>query len=81
MEIIVKAIFITFGIFIFISAIIKMIIDIKNIMETDKEIERIKKENDELDRKIEATEKLIEAIKKSQKEMLEKANGNKGTED
>ena len=68
METIVKTICITFGIFIFISAIVEIIIDIRNLMETDKEIKRIKQENDELDRKIEVREKLIEAIKKAQEE-------------
>ena len=78
MEIIVKAIFITFGIFLFISVIAKIIIDIKNLIKMNKEIKRIKQENNELDRKIKVTEKLIEAIGKSQREMLKKANKNKG---
>lgn len=81
METIVKAICITFGIFIFISAILKMIVDIKEIMKTNKLTKEIEEENRVLDIKIKKQEEMIKAIIRSQKEMLEKNNGNKGTED
>lgn len=82
METIVKVICITFGIFIFISAILEMIVDIKEIMKTNKLTKEIEEENRVLDIKIKKQEEMIKAIIRSQKEMLEKKNnGNKETED
>ena len=81
METIVKTICISIGIFIFISAIIEIIVDIKEIMRTNKLTKEMEEENRMLDIKIKKQEEMIKAIIRSQKEMLEKANGNKGTED
>ena len=72
MEIIVKIICISIGIFIIISAILKMVVDIKGIMNMNKLSKQIEEENKILDIKIKKQEEMIKAIIESQKKMLEK---------